>query len=204
MHAYINTETLQYPLTENDIKVLFPNTSFSVPFSPPEGFALVFHTPHPACNDDIEYCIEGAPENTGNHWEKRWTVIPRTLEDINARRESLRQQMLQSVCQTCDSKLAVLEEGYPEREVKSWPDQVSEADAYHADPTATVTLLDNIASARGVTVQHLVTRIRTLSAAYKAAAGQIIGTRHALEDAIVAATSTAELRAIDINSGWSV
>jgi hypothetical protein len=73
---YINTVTGAYPLSESDIKVLFPNTSFANPFVPPENFMWVFPYPQPTYNPVIQRIEQAAPELTNlGHYEQRWTVI---------------------------------------------------------------------------------------------------------------------------------
>jgi hypothetical protein len=73
---YINTITNQYPVSEADIKAQYPNTSFTVPFVPPDGYSWVFPTPQPSFNSIIEQVVETSPEFTAKgHWEQRWQVV---------------------------------------------------------------------------------------------------------------------------------
>lgn len=73
--SYINTETDQYPVSQQEIQALHPETSFPVPFSPPAPFVFVFAYPRPTFNPITEYVIEVPPAQTpkGN-WEQRWSV----------------------------------------------------------------------------------------------------------------------------------
>lgn len=72
---YIDTATGQYPLSEADIRSLFPNTLFPFPFVPPEGFAIVEDTPYPAWNPVIERIEEDAPEFSDGVWRKTWRIV---------------------------------------------------------------------------------------------------------------------------------
>lgn len=73
---YLNTETLQQ-CTESDIRAALPNTSFPYPFSPPEGYVLVFPSPQPEHNRVTELVREVTPVLTDKgHWEQRWEVVP--------------------------------------------------------------------------------------------------------------------------------
>lgn len=78
---YINTETLEYPVTESQIRDLFPNTSFPSPFRPPENYQVVFPTPQPEFNQVTEMAVEDTPVFTVKaHWEQTWKVVSRFQE----------------------------------------------------------------------------------------------------------------------------
>jgi hypothetical protein len=78
---YINTKTLEYPISELDIKRKFPNTSFSVPFIAPKEYAVVFPTPRPEYNATIRSARETAPVLTSKgHYEQAWEVVPAFTE----------------------------------------------------------------------------------------------------------------------------
>lgn len=80
--------------------------------------------------------------------------------------------------------LARLSAAYPDGEVQSWAQQTREAEALAADPQASVPLLSAIATARGLSVTELASRVLAKVQAYSVASGQIIGQRQALEGAI--------------------
>lgn len=72
---YINTTALTQH-SEQDIRALFSNTSFPVPFIAPNGYALVFPSPKPVHSTITQSVTEAAPELTAmGHWEQRWNVI---------------------------------------------------------------------------------------------------------------------------------
>ena len=77
MTNYINTQTLQYPVTEQDIRLEYINTSFSNVFKAPDKFKVVFDSPLPSYNPVIETSREIKPTLTlkGN-WEKCYEVVP--------------------------------------------------------------------------------------------------------------------------------
>ncbi len=126
---------------------------------------------------------------------------------------------LDEIAAACDAALAPLETSYPAREVKSWPQQITEAalvaaDASLADPPPDpldgwadkIPLLRTMAAARpslGETSQarilELARRILANAAAWSAVAGPIIGKRQALEDVVTDADATlADVRAIEV------
>jgi hypothetical protein len=96
----------------------------------------------------------------------------------------------------CQKAVAALAKDYPDSEVQSWPQQVKEATALSADPQADVPLLTAIATARGLPVAELASRVLDKMNVYAVASGVLIGQRQAAEDAIDAAESLEDLAAI--------
>lgn len=86
---YINTQTLAQ-ITESEIRALYPNTSFPVPFVAPDEYAYVF--PAPAQYDPItQTATEIAPTLTNKgHYEQTWTVTNKSAEVIAAEAEARR------------------------------------------------------------------------------------------------------------------
>lgn len=82
---YINTQTQQYPVTENAIREAFSNVSFPVPFVAPEEYAVVFRAPWPEYNPISQSVREAVPELTSKgFWEQRWIVVDLPLEQAQA------------------------------------------------------------------------------------------------------------------------
>lgn len=80
---YINTTTNDYPISESEIRAAFPNTSFAVPFTPPEGYALVFSTPAPTYDRVTQGVREGAPELTSKGtWQQTWEIYALDADTI--------------------------------------------------------------------------------------------------------------------------
>jgi hypothetical protein len=78
---YINTDTSQYPISESEIRASHPDTSFPLPFTPPDGYAWVFSAPPPAFDFVTQMARQVAPELTAlGHWEQRWEVVSRFTE----------------------------------------------------------------------------------------------------------------------------
>ncbi|CAM3835297.1 hypothetical protein [Castellaniella denitrificans] len=96
----------------------------------------------------------------------------------------------------CQKAVAALAAYYPDSEVQSWPQQVKEATALAADAGADAPLLTAIATARGLPVAELASRVLDKMNAYAAASGVLIGRRQAAEDAIGATASLEDLSAI--------
>ncbi len=72
---YINTTTGEYPVSEAQIRLAYPNTSFPVPFMAPEGYVFVFPTPQPEFDPVTQRVQETAPMLTAKgHYEQQWEV----------------------------------------------------------------------------------------------------------------------------------
>lgn len=84
MSAYINTQTLEYPLYEGDIRLAFPNVSFPKPFVAPEPFAAVTEAPAPTPGFG-EVVREGAPAEASGVWTQQWVVRAETQDEADAR-----------------------------------------------------------------------------------------------------------------------
>ena len=79
---FINTETLQYPLTVDQIKAAQPNTSFPVNYAPSAPYAPVLNSPQPSYNAMTQYCREIAPALIGDNWMQQWEVVDLDPEQI--------------------------------------------------------------------------------------------------------------------------
>jgi hypothetical protein len=79
--AYINTTTNHYPVSEQDIRNLFPNTSFPKVFQAPEGYENVFISPKPEYDINTQVVVEIVPTlSARDDWEQTWSVISRFQE----------------------------------------------------------------------------------------------------------------------------
>lgn len=73
--AYINTETMQYPVSEGEIRAEYPNTSFANPFIAPEPYAWVFPAPQPTYDAIYQGVREVAPVQANGSWQQAWEVF---------------------------------------------------------------------------------------------------------------------------------
>ncbi len=88
---YINTETLQYPLTVDQIKEAQPNTSFPVNYAPSAPYAPVLQSPQPTYNAMTQYCREVTPVLINGVWMQAWEVVDLDPEQIAYNEEQARQ-----------------------------------------------------------------------------------------------------------------
>lgn len=81
---YIRLSDNFYPLSEQEIRAAFPNTSFATPFNP-DGYAVVFPTPQPVYDQYSQKCIEQPPVlSVKGTWEQVWQVVDLTGEELAA------------------------------------------------------------------------------------------------------------------------
>lgn len=84
MKIYINTQTLERPLTVKQVRSQFPNISFAHPFVPPTPYAEYQQTPAPDYSLITHGCREIDPVEQGGVWVQRWEVFelePVEVED---------------------------------------------------------------------------------------------------------------------------
>ncbi len=93
---------------------------------------------------------------------------------------------------------AILTGTYPDREIRTFDKQESEARAYAADATASTPLLSALAQARGIPLSELVERVLAKADAFAVASGSIIGQRQTLEDRLDACTTLEEVQGITL------
>ena len=74
---YINTDTMQYPVSERDIRKEFKSSkSFPTPFRPPEPYAQVFTVLEPVVfNPVLQKTLETPPAFINGRWTQDWKVI---------------------------------------------------------------------------------------------------------------------------------
>ena len=82
MAIFINTQTMAYPVTQDQIQAEYPNTSFPTPFVAPEPYEPVLETPQPSYNPITQAVIQGTPVQTDGEWWQTWTVVDLDAEQI--------------------------------------------------------------------------------------------------------------------------
>lgn len=82
---YINKTSGEYPVSEAQIRLAYPNTSFPVPFQAPEEYSFVFQAPQPTFDALTQSVREGTPVLTDKgHYEQAWEVVALDTEQIEA------------------------------------------------------------------------------------------------------------------------
>jgi len=92
MTTFINTQTLAYPVYQNQIQAEYPNTSFPVPFVAPPPYAPVMESPQPSYDPYTQYVQQTTPELTDGQWYQAWVVLELTPEQQAAYVAQVQQQ----------------------------------------------------------------------------------------------------------------
>lgn len=104
--AYINLETQAYPVSELDIRLAFPNTSFSTPFSPPDGYAPVLESPTPTYDPITEGYREVTPEQDSlGNWMRTYEVYDLDPEQAAANQAEHVKRLTESIVQQTQQRL---------------------------------------------------------------------------------------------------
>jgi hypothetical protein len=82
MTTFINTQTLAYPVYQDQIQAEYPNTSFPTPFVAPEPYEPVLETPQPSYNPITQAVQQTTPVLTDGQWYQVWVVVDLTPEQI--------------------------------------------------------------------------------------------------------------------------
>lgn len=91
---YINTITKEYPIYEGNIRILYKNTSFPIPFVPPSEFEVVEEVEYPEINPFIEKVVEIDPVKINGVWKQQFKVIPLSEEEIQQINDTKRSSLV--------------------------------------------------------------------------------------------------------------
>lgn len=84
-YAFIeNSQIIEYPVYEGDIRLRHPNVSFASPFAPPEGYEAVTDIAPPAY-DYRSNVSEGEPVRVDGTLTRNWVVTAASAEEIAER-----------------------------------------------------------------------------------------------------------------------
>ena len=103
---YINTKTLEWPVSEQDIKSLYPNTSFAEDFVAPEPFAVIVGVAEPSYNPITQAVRQMTPtvDQTGQ-WRQTWEVYALEAVQVEANQAAQKKQLQDSVVQATQTRL---------------------------------------------------------------------------------------------------
>lgn len=180
----IDGSTMQVPMP--DVAGASQVKAWKVPEAYRPGKLFVSIT-RPGQAEEIPACSPSAAQFLGE-----LTLEPADSAALQAAKAA----KLVEINDACDLAGKAVLKGYPDVEIKTWPQQAAEADALAADPQAAAPLLTKIAGDRGLPVTDLAARVQIKEAAFKAAAGGLLGMRQALEDQIDAAATVEDLAEI--------
>ena len=88
---YIDLNTFEYPISEGQLRALFPLTSFTDPFEPPEGYDSVALREPPPYDTITQTLVEGEPEADENGYFQTWVVTDAPAEQVAKRVAAIRE-----------------------------------------------------------------------------------------------------------------
>ena len=127
---------------------------------------------------------------------KTWTVRDATPEEIETRRQRARDQVRAGYSRAMEP----LSQAYPPEEREGWAEQVAAAQEVLAGGQND--LIDALRAPTGETAQEMAQAIVAKRQQYLIIYGQITAVRRALDAQIAAATTLAEIEAVDIGGGY--
>ena len=104
--SYINTTSNQYPVSEQEIRAANPNTLFTSPFSPPEGYAPALESPTPTYDPITQGYREVTPaqDSLGN-WMRTYEVFDLEPEQAAANLAAKNEQIQKSIVDQTQARL---------------------------------------------------------------------------------------------------
>ena len=156
------------------------------------GIDPVLAAPKPETTGYTQAVRNGATQDANGNWVTAWQIVDMFSDytddegvlHTKAEQEAAyqakkdaesKEAAINEINSTFESEIAVIKEGYTEDEVKSWPQQIAEAEAYQADNTAVTPLLDAMVAQRGGTKDELVLRIAANATQYAQVFGAALG-----------------------------
>lgn len=194
---YINTLTQEYPVSRKQIRDANPNVSLPRDLTDSVvntlGYAVVLPAPTPVGDVVTEGIPSQQPDGT---WLQTWDTRAFTAEELASTLEQKKLSKKQEIRAGYEEDLSSILNEYTDAETKTWDKQEEEARAYTADNTASVPMLEAIALAKGVTVGDVAARVIANADAWIQISGTATGKRQALEEAVDAATTIADVEAV--------
>lgn len=95
MANYINTQTGEYPVTQQQIMQAYPDTSFPTPFVPPAEYQVVLQSPQPSYDSITQGVHELQPTENDGQYYQTFKVYDLTPEQIQYNKDQIAQQKKQ-------------------------------------------------------------------------------------------------------------
>lgn len=102
---YINTTTLEFPVSEHQIRQRFNNISFPTPFEPPAPYAEVQPMPKPDVGPESEAVLRTIATRENNHWVHDWDVMPKNADKQFEERQKMVNDRIAQIKHIRDNKL---------------------------------------------------------------------------------------------------
>lgn len=141
--------------------------------------------------------IPADPGNSDYAAFLKWEAEGNVIAEIPVSLDEAKAEKLAEINSKAAAVAASMTDGYPEFEMKTWPQQESESMAWGDDSTAATPMIDLMASTRGI--DRLVFLQKTLDKVtlFRQFSAQLVGLRQKYEDQLNAATTAEEIAVID-------
>lgn len=209
--SYLRMADSAYPLSEFDIRKLFPDVSFPAVFVPPDGYVLVQPTTPPDFNPITQGLLELQPVEVNGQWQQAFEVQELyTTQDerdqaIADETEIIRTDKLFQVDLIAKAKRDAIVAGISAAEMASWPIKRAEALAYTSSGLdSDAPSLGKEAAKRDITLADLVQKVLSKAETLSNLEAEIAGNCGLLQDAIQAASDLNAIDAINLDGGWPV
>ena len=111
--------------------------------------------------------------------------------------DGIAENKLQQINDAFEAAAAQLTAGYPPSEKMTWPMQQDEALAWRANNVSPTPFIDTLATARGISRAKFLSKTVAKVTAFRAASAQLVGAMQKCKDRVKAATTAAQIDAID-------
>ena len=138
--------------------------------------------------------LQPSPAHELNLDTLTWEISPEKQTALFAQQK---EGLLNKLANKADQLKNGLLAGYPQTEIESFYRQEKEALAWQADHNTLTPMLSQIARARGVPLDILISKVIEKSAQFAVAIGIIIGQRQAFEDRLLALKTPDDLTALE-------
>lgn len=102
---YINTVTMEFPLSEQQIRAAFPQVSFPSEFTPPDGYAVFHQTNAPAYDPVTQGYREIAPAQINGEWTQQWEVYDLPPEQAASNQAQAHQALMDRIAAETQARL---------------------------------------------------------------------------------------------------
>lgn len=141
----------------------------------------------PATNQNERLNVVRSEEATGE--KVKYTLT----DDDNTNATKIMQEIMRHIIDDVyDKRMLQLSLNVSNLEKDSWEEQKREADAYTLDNSASCPLLQNLATARGITLAEMVAKVNAAVAAYNTQLNQLLANKQSLEAEVKACENIAD------------
>lgn len=102
---YINTDTGVWPVSESEIRSLFPRVSFAHPFVAPAPFAEIVDSPEVECDPVLQKVVQADPVLENGVYRQQWQIVPLSDAQIADNQATARTRLIEQYEKALDDHL---------------------------------------------------------------------------------------------------